>query len=81
MPKPSKRKLYSLVVHALVEGDSFIVPINNWVKKPYIGGLVELTLIQRGYFILEIYNQYGIEKHEFHKYKGIVPVSDKQSCS
>lgn len=82
MPKPNKEKLYTLVINALTEGDSFIVPIDyNWVEKSYIGGYVELTLVQGSYFNLEIYNQYGAEKYEIHKYKGTVPVSDKQSCN
>lgn len=78
MPKPNKRELYSLVINALTEGDSFIVPSGyNWVEKSYIGGFVTLETVKRGYFSLETYNQYEIGNYEIHKYKGTVSVSNK----
>lgn len=81
MPKPNKEELYTLVINALTEGDSFIISKYNWVDKPYIGGLVSLREAKRCYFSLKTYNQYGLEEYEIHKYKGTVPVSDKQSCN
>lgn len=83
MPKPNKKELYSLVINALTEGDSFIMS-NSWFWDPCIGGLVNLKTAKRGYFSLEIYNQYEVEKvekYEIHKYKGTISVSDKQSCN
>lgn len=82
MSKPDKRKLYSLVINALTEGDSFIVPSGyNWVKNPYIGGFVALETIKRSYFRLETYNRYEIGNYEIYKYKGTISVSDKGSCN
>lgn len=81
MPKPNKKELYTLVIHALTEGDSFIISKYNWVDKPYIGGYVTLRKAKPCYFNLKTYNQYGTKEYEIYKYKGTVPVSDKQSCN
>lgn len=78
----NKRELYSLIVNALTEGDSFIIPSGyNWVEKSYISGFVTLELVKQSYFSLATYNQYEIGMYEIHKYKGIVSVSDKRSCN
>ena len=73
MPKPDKRKLYSLIINALAEGDSFIVTSysTNGVRKPYIGGFVALEedkYKQNNFSLETCYYSERLQKYDYHKY-------------